>query len=332
MRVGTLARTLHYNAMALQISILIPTYNRPGQLAEAIASVAAQDLGLIREVLIGDNSNAAMRQENSDVIARSPIASLITHVRHDPPQGNFENQWALAKLAGSDHVLFLHDDDTLAPDGLARLADAARNEEDERVKVWFGRNYVMDEKSRVDMATTKTWDALYGKDGPSEARPVWRWCLTQSLPPNSALLVRATYLKYMEGTRDGNVGDWGLWVRLANGGAWGRFVAEYIWSYRVQEASQTQSGRGMDIHLWYEIGTQLQVPPEAEAEKLLLVTPKAQVATMRYLRDGERRRALRCMASSHWTWRQRLSPRGLTTALFLLTPRPLWMWTLRYRA
>jgi len=318
--------------MALDISILIPTYNRPGQLAEAIASVAAQDPRVVFEVLVGDNSNEAMRQENADVIAASPIAALIRHVRHDPPQGNFPNQWALAKLACARHILFLHDDDTLAPGGLALLADACENEADPRVKVWFGRNYVMDETSRVDAATTEEHDVLYGKNGPAVARPVWQWCLTQSLPPNSALLDRATYLRHMEGARDGNVGDWGMWVRLANSGAWGRFIAEYVWSYRIQAASQTQAGRGMDIHLWYEIGTQLQVPPEAEASKLSLLAAKAQVATMRYLRDGDRGRALRCLASPHWTWRQRLSPRGITTTLFLLTPRPLWMWTLRYRA
>ncbi len=318
--------------MTMRISVLIPTYNRPEQLAEAIASVAEQDLDLINEVLIGDNSNDVMREANAKVIAASPLAPLIRHVKHDPPQGNFENQWALAILAKCEHILFLHDDDKLNPGGLAALAMACENETDARVKIWFGRNHVMDEKSNVDMALTKKCDVLYGKDGPGMARPAWRWCLTESLPPNSALLDRATYLSHMRGARDGNVGDWGLWVRIANSGAWGRFVPEYVWSYRVQFASQSQSGRGMDIHRWYEIGQQLKVPPEAEIEKAHLLARVAHVATMRYLRDGERGHALRCLASRHWTWRERLSPRGLTTTLFLLTPRLLWVWALQVRA
>ncbi|RYE69004.1 MAG: glycosyltransferase family 2 protein [Rhizobiaceae bacterium] len=318
--------------MTMRISILIPTYNRPEQLAEAVASVVAQDLDCICEVLIGDNSNDSMREANAALIAASPLAGLIRHVKHDPPQGNFENQWALAKLAKCEKILFLHDDDKLNPGGLASLASACEEETDERVKVWFGRNHVMDEHGAVDMTITKQCDSLYGKDGPGATQPVWKWCLTQSLPPNSALLDRATYLLNMQGARDGNVGDWGLWVRTANSGAWGRFVPEYVWSYRVQYASQSQSGRGMDIHRWYEIGQQLEVPPEAELQKAYLLATVACVATMRYLRDGERVRAFRCLTSRYWTWRQRVSPRGLATTLFLLTPRPFWLWALRTRA
>lgn len=315
----------------MKTSILIPTYNRPAQLAEAIASVAAQDQSLIDEVLVGDNSNAEMRAANRAVIAASPIASSIRHLLNDPPRGNFENQYALARQARCDHILILHDDDHLSPGGLAVLAGACAGETDERVKVWFGSNYIMDADGRIDMERTKANDRRYGKDGPGDARPIWQWCLLESLPPNSALMDRAAYIQHMEGPRDGNVGDWGLWVRLANSGVWGRFVPEYVWSYRVQLASQTSSGRGMDAHRWYELGLQLRVQPEAEAQKAALLSRVAEVATLRYLRDGERAMALRCLISHHWTWRRRLSPRGIATVLGLLMPRPVWRWALHHR-
>lgn len=316
----------------MQISILIPTYNRSGQLAEAIASVAVQDLSLIKEILIGDNSTADMLAANRAVISTSSLAGLIRHIANDPPTSNFPNQWALARAATSEHILFLHDDDHLSPGGLATLAAACTAETDPRVKVWFGRNFLMDENGHIDMDRTRANDLRYGKDGPSEARPVWRWCLKNSLPPNCALLVRTDYLQHMEGARDGNVGDWGLWVRLANSGAWGRFVAEYVWSYREQAASQTASGRGLDVHRCYELGLQLAVEPDGEAQRAALLSAMAPVATLRYLRDGERRLALQCMRSSHWTWRQRLSWRGLAIAMMLVTPRRFWLWSLQYRA
>jgi glycosyltransferase involved in cell wall biosynthesis len=316
----------------MQISILIPTYNRSEQLAEAIASVAAQDRSLIKEVLIGDNSGPKGLAENRAVVAASPLAPLIEHIANDPPSSNFPNQWALARRAASSHILFLHDDDHLSPGGLAALVAACESETDSRVKVWFGRNYVMDDSGRIDMERTRENDRQYGKDGPSEARPVWRWCLKNSLPPNCALLVRADYLQHMEGPRDGNVGDWGLWVRMANSGAWGRFIADYLWSYREQAASQTASGRGLDVHRCYELGLQLKVDSEGEAQKTALLSRMAMVATLRYLRDGERRLALQCMASSHWHWRDRFSLRGLAIATMLVTPRPFWLWSLRYRA
>lgn len=315
----------------MQTSILIPTYNRPTQLAEAIASVAIQDLALIEEVLVGDNSNAAMRDANAAVIAASPIAGLIRHLPNDPPTDNFQNQYGLAKLARCEHVLILHDDDHLSPGGLAHLVNACVNETDERVKVWFGRNYTMDEDGRIDMERTAADTRAYGKAGPADARPLWLWCVTQSLPPNSALMERKAYLQHMEGPRDGNVGDWGLWVRLSNSGAWGRFVAEFVWAYRVQAASQTSSGRGMDAHRFYELGLQLKVEPGAQPQLTEILSGMAPVATLRYLRDGERLLAFKCLSSPHWTWRQRLSMRGVSTFLMILTPRPLWLWALHHR-
>ena len=315
----------------MHISILIPTYNRTGQLAEAIASIAAQDLSLIDEVLVGDNSNTEMREANRAMIAASAIAGLIRHLPNDPPTDNFRNQWSLARQARCDHVLFLHDDDHLCPGGLALLAGACAGETDPRVKIWFGRNYLMDAEGRSDMEATRAKDREYGKDGSGEARPIWRWCLKYSLPPNSALMDRTSYIRNMEGPRDGNVGDWGLWVRFANSGAWARFVPEYVSSWREQPVQQTSSGRGMDSHRAYELGLQLKVQPESEPQKAELLSNLARVATLRYLRDGERDLAMKCFASPHWTWRQRLSPRGIATALMFVLPRPIWLWALHHR-
>jgi len=316
----------------MKISVVVPTYNRPHQLVEALNSLAIQDWSVIDEVLIGDNSNPQMRDANAAVVAASPIASLIRHHPNTPPTNVTENQHALALRARSDYFLILHDDDHLLPGALAKLAAACAAENDTRVKVWFGRNYTMDENGVVNVAGSADVDRAYGKDGPAEARPVWRWCLTQSLPPNCALIERAAYLEHMEGARDGNVSDWGFWVRLANSGAWGRFIPEHLWCYRLQQASESVSGRGMDAHLWYEICTQLNVPPEYEVQKRALLEGVAVVATTRYLRDGERRRAWACLTSPYWRWRDRLSLRGLATYAMLVTPRSLWRRALHYRA
>ena len=317
----------------MRISVLIPTYNRPGQLAEAIASVAVQDLSLVEEILVGDNSCAEMLRANRAVIAASPVAALIQHVPNEPPVSPSENFRLLAERARCDHVLFLHDDDHLSSGGLAHLVAACAGETDSRVKVWFGRNYLMDDNGRIDEERTVAKNRQYGKDGPGIVRPLWQWCLTQSLPPNCSILERASLLQYMEGPRDGNVPDWGLWVRLSNAGLKGCFVPEFVWSYREQAASQTASGRGMDAHRFYELGLQLNVPPGgAEAEKAKLLSGIAKVAAMRYLRDGERVLALKCFASNHWTWDERLSSRGLATIFMLALPRFAWRWALRGHA
>ncbi len=172
-------------------------------------------------------------------------------------------------------------------------------------------------------ADTKT----YGKDGPSAVRPVWEWCLRHSLPPNSWLMRADTYREFMWGPRDGNVGDWGMAVRMANSGALGSFIAEDISKYRVQAASVT--GSGTNLHYMYEIAHQLKVPPEREAEKKELLLFFAEVATMRYLRAGERGLAWKCFLSPDWRWQRRFSPRGIVTLAMLATPDVLWRWKLR---
>ena len=121
----------------------------------------------------------------------------------------------------------------------------------------------------------------------------------------------------------------GLSVRLANSGAWGRFVAEYLSAYRVQPGSVTTAGRGMDVHRFFELAEQLVVPPEAVAQKRRRFAGLMMTATIRYARDGERAQAWRAFLSPQISWRQRLSVRGILVLAMLSTPRPLWLWTLR---
>ena len=315
----------------MQISILLPTFNRPHQLREALASLALQNRALIREILVGDDTPAAGRSENQNVIAQSGLAGLVRYFPNDPPKGNYPNQWALGERASGDYILILHDDDQLCPGALDSLAQACAAETVPAVKIWFGRVLMMNEDGVVDQADSGDKGAFYGKSGASSVKPVWEWCLKQSLPPNCALFSRTTYVKLMRGPRDGNVGDWGLAVRLANSGARGRFIAEDISRYRSHAISLTNAGRGIDVHYMYEIASQLQVPPQRLADKDQLMQRFAEVATTRYLRDGERLLAWKCMLSSHWRWTRRLSARGIATVLMLVTPAPCWRWAIRQR-
>ena len=270
-------------------------------------------------------------ESNRAVIAESAVADLVQYVASEPPRGTYPNQWFLASLAQFDHLLFLHNDDLLCVGALGVLSKACVDEEDARVKIWFGRNHIMNQDGEIDEERTKANDRKYGKDGSSAAFPLWHWCLTESVPPNSFLVEKNSYTRHMQGPRDGNVGDWGFVVRLANAGAWGRFIAQYVSAYRVQASSVTNAGRGMDVHRFYELASQLVVPSHSIEKKRQRFADMAQVATVRYARDGERLRAWKCFISTDWTIRQRLSSRGVATALMLITPRALWRWAMRFQ-
>ena len=315
----------------MQISIIIPAYARPAQLAEALASIAQQDRSLIGEILIGDDSPPDYWDANRKVVADSELAPLIVYMPSKPSRGTYPNQWFLADAARCEHLLLLHNDDQLCPDALSLLATACEREVDARVKLWFGTQKIFDADGIVDAERSRLSDRHYGRDGAASTKPVWEWCLTESIPSNSFLVETATYRRYMRGESDGNIGDWAFSVRLANSGAWARFLGQTVSLYRVQAGSVTVAGRGVDVHRAFEATQALLVPLEHEAAKRARFEAFALVAAVRYARDGERRNAWNAWGSSLLSWRKRLSVRSLVVLAMVMTPRPLWHWALRYK-
>lgn len=313
------------------ISVLIPLYARPEQLAEALESLAQQDRSLIGEIIIGDDSPPAFWPRNQAVISASGLIDLVEYFTSEPSRGTYPNQWFLASRAKFDHLLFLHNDDQLCPGALSALATACVNETDPRVKLWFGTQLIMDEAGQIDAEQSDASDERYGRQGPTATRPVWEWCLTESIPSNSFLAETASYLRHMHGEKDGNVGDWGFSVRLANSGAWAHFLAEKISLYRVQTGSVTSSGRGVDAHRAFELTCQLHVPVELEKVRRERFRSHVLIAATRYARDGESMNGWRCLLSPYISWRERLSIRAGLVLAILLLPRPLWHWALRYK-
>lgn len=315
----------------LQVSVLVTAYRRPHQLREALESIAAQDQSLIGEIVIGDDSPPKEAAANFAEVQRSGLGPNVRYFANSPAKGCYPNHWFLAEQARFDHLVFLHDDDHFCPGALAALIHARENETDSSTQIWFGRNLLMDEQGTVDVEGSKSHNARYGRGGEGAVKPMWEWCMTQSVTPNTFLVSTEVYRRYMRGERDGNVGDWGFVVRLANSGASGRFLPVHLMRYRIQAASSTSSGRGMDVHRWFELLQQLNVPPDAERQKFERWEPAAVVAVIRYARDGERLRAWRCFLSPNWSWRRRLSLRGVATLGVLLTPRFVWHRLLRFR-
>ena len=282
-------------------------------------------------MIIGDDSPPSYWARNQEVISQSGLAELVDYVPSEPSRGTYPNQWFLASRAKCEHLMFLHNDDTLCEGALRTLADACEKETDARVKLWFGTHVIMDENGKVDPERSAASDRWYGRQGPPAARAVWEWCLTESIPSNAFLVERATYLLHMRGERDGNVGDFGFSVRLANSGAWARFVGLVVSRYRVQTGSVTSAGRGVDVHRGFELACQLRLPPEREAARRERFFRHMLVVAVRYARDGERMNAWRSFLRPEIPWRQRFSIRSILVLLMLLTPRPFWLWALHYK-
>ena len=98
------------------VSVVIPTYNRPAYLREAIASALRQSYVNI-EILVRDNAST---DETRKVVQAFPDPRIRYH-RHPANVGPTENVIGGCREARGVFVAHLHDDDVWEPDFLEKL-------------------------------------------------------------------------------------------------------------------------------------------------------------------------------------------------------------------
>ncbi|HEY1791696.1 MAG TPA: glycosyltransferase family 2 protein [Opitutaceae bacterium] len=107
------------------VSVVIPAFNRPGLLAQALASIAAQTTHLPVEVIVSDDMGL---EATRDVVARYGDRGYL-YTRNPEPRGAVANWNRCLRLATSDYVTLLHEDDALYPwfleTALPHLGDGA---------------------------------------------------------------------------------------------------------------------------------------------------------------------------------------------------------------
>jgi glycosyltransferase involved in cell wall biosynthesis len=105
----------------MRFSIITPTYKRADLLSRAVSSLQAQTHTDWEMIIVNDSPNDASYQSFASSINDSRIHY---HVNHTNNGVNFTRNSALEKLsAESKWVLFLDDDDYLAPDALSIFQD-----------------------------------------------------------------------------------------------------------------------------------------------------------------------------------------------------------------
>ncbi len=97
-----------------EVAVVIPTHDRPADLARAVASVLAQTLAPAEVVVVDDGSDPPC------ILADERVRIL----RHDVPRGVAQARNAAIAATTSPLVAFLDDDDTWRPHALARLTAA----------------------------------------------------------------------------------------------------------------------------------------------------------------------------------------------------------------
>ncbi|WYM02699.1 MAG: glycosyltransferase family 2 protein [Gloeotrichia echinulata CP02] len=130
------------------VSVIIPTYNRPEYLQQAIASAIGQSYQNI-EIIVTDNSSP----ENPQKIVESFGDSRIRFWRQPQNLGMLANQMYGFKIARGKYVASLHDDDMWNEDFLEKLVPPL--EANPNLILAFCDQFIIDAQSQINYAETE---------------------------------------------------------------------------------------------------------------------------------------------------------------------------------
>jgi glycosyltransferase involved in cell wall biosynthesis len=189
--------------MTPELSVIVPTHNRPGLLALTLRTILWQrDVDL--EVLVIDDGST---QDNEPVVA-SLSDGRLRLIRHERPQGVCVARTRGATEARGSWLAFCDDDDLWAPDKLALQLAAARQSD---------RSWAYGGSVHVNIALR----VLSAAVPPAPERLV-RVLPSWNLMPggSSNVIVRADTFAAAGGWDASliNLADWDLWARLAREG------------------------------------------------------------------------------------------------------------------
>lgn len=192
-----------------RVTVVIPTYNRPAWLSEAMQSVLAQTYTDVR-LIVGDNAS----DDETGEVVNSFDDPRIQYSRAEHNAGYIANFNRLIELANSEYVLILADDDLIYPEYL----EAALGLMDRfpTAGLVHSASDVIDADSKVTMCwkplRSRAPLMLEGRDKALERLMISHWPLSFSsvMYRRSALLGAGGFLPEEE-----PFGDLHLWMRIA---------------------------------------------------------------------------------------------------------------------
>ena len=125
------------------VSVLIPTYNRPGYFEKALCSVLQQTYSNI-EIIVGDDST---NDETENVLQKYLCDhSNIIYIKNRSTLGQFENALMLFHEANGEYINFLMDDDIFHMNKIEKMMKYFFNDLDNEIKLVTSHRQVIDDK------------------------------------------------------------------------------------------------------------------------------------------------------------------------------------------
>ncbi|WP_158288506.1 glycosyltransferase family 2 protein [Mucilaginibacter psychrotolerans] len=302
----------------MKVSVIIPTYQRPGFLKETVLSVWKQTL-LPDEIIIGDDSKDNLTEEmvKQELIPNSPVP--IHYFHHQPALREVANvDFQYAKASG-DLVLHLHDDDPIYPGCLEALKKPF--EQHPEIVASFGLQRLIDEAGEV-IPNSENVNLNYFRTPERVGLVNGMFAGTVCMFPNNGFLVkRASVLTigYSDKGRAGKATDFYFGFRLGQLGKPFYFVNEYTALCRIVHDSQSR-GAGADND-YKSVKIILEDCKEedlgAEVQQMLKEKIPRAITTAALLKD--RTTAFKWLFSKYYRSRL-LTPRGVKRILQTINP------------
>lgn len=228
------------------VSVIIPTYNRPDYLGEALASVLGQSYPNL-EIVVHDNASSA---DLRPVVERC-ADHRVRFFRNDRNLGIAGNVGAaLGKVSGK-YVAILGDDDVWQPDFIAKLV--LPMEADEDVVVSFCDHDIIDGAGKVDVTLSDAVTRRFGRHRLREGvyRPFAEIALVyRSICMLSGAVLRRELLQVADFPLDLALGlDVYLCYLAARTGKSCYYCPERLSRYRYHRGSVTSALEGVDARL-----------------------------------------------------------------------------------
>lgn len=251
------------------VSVIVPTFNRPDRLAQAIQSVLAQTYQQFEIIVINDCG-----EELSPELLRVDPRSRITYHRNQINKGLAGTRNVGLSLARGQYIAYLDDDDTFYPNHLETLVNSLQSGQ---LKVAYTDACRGWEKTENGIRVVHRRDVPYSVEFNEDILQ------TNFIPVLCVMHERAclaqiggfdAYLKRTE--------DWDLWIRLSR-----QFSFQHIptvtceFSWRDDGTSMTSSTRDSfdwaELNIYYKYLSSLKSQPERQIQ----VSQQARNALMR---------------------------------------------------
>jgi glycosyltransferase involved in cell wall biosynthesis len=221
------------------VSIVLPTYNRPDYLREALTSALRQTYQNF-EVLVCDNAST----EETRRVVQSFTDPRIRYHRRAENLGQTENVIRGCRESKGEYIANLHDDDMWEPAFLEKLVPPLR--ENSAAAISFCDHYIIDAGGKIDPARTHRNTHRWKRHllSPGLHGPLHRIALIdKSIPLSMAAVMRRSAIDWSDIPNLPSCYDFWLTYLVCREGQAGYYVPERLTRYRVHASSETVLGR-----------------------------------------------------------------------------------------